>query len=125
MLVLGLLIISINFFRSSMGIVDTVASSSDDMQKVSVSSLINYSTEGGAIAKGSDIVSATRYYADNPDVIINIIIGGTTAKTYTNTDYQTGDSVDFAGLTDLQFYEKEFQISISEGAPKNINYTEI
>lgn len=77
-LVLLLLIITIELFRSNMDIIQNTADVTLKTQKLKIDDWIPIMQ---AKSRGSDVAAVVRYYSTNPNVQINVI-AGRVSKTY-------------------------------------------
>lgn len=98
-IIIGLLVVVINLFRGNLEIIGSTADKADRMDKVQAETLgvdINKSS-----VKGSDVVSAIRYYADKPEV-----------RVYVDSEDCSGKSnlsgIDYEAVYNAQYkFEKE------------------
>jgi len=86
-IIIGLLVIVVNLFRGNLEIIGSTADKADQMDKVQAETL-GVDTDKSSV-RGSDVVSAIRYYADKPEVRIFV------------------DNVDFTGKTNLSSIDYE------------------
>jgi hypothetical protein len=108
-IIIGLLVVVINLFRGNLEIIGSTADRADRMDKVQSETLgvdINKSS-----VKGSDVVSAIRYYAEKPEVKVYV------------------DSVDCSGKTNLSgidyeaVYNAEYKFEKDKKYLETINYS--
>jgi hypothetical protein len=97
-----LVVVLMNNYRANMDIVSQVTSASDKMTKMHSEQLIESST-GRAQATGADIISAMRYYIENPGVVLKV----------EGTEYSTKEQKNtfINNHSDLTFYQTKYSVT--------------
>ncbi|HEY9061257.1 MAG TPA: hypothetical protein VIO64_12255 [Pseudobacteroides sp.] len=107
-IIIGLLVVVINLFRGNLEIIGSTADKADRMDKVQAETLgvdINKSS-----VKGSDVVSAIRYYADKPEVSV-----------YVDSQDCSGKS-DLSGIDYEAVYNAEYKFEKEKKSLEKIYY---
>lgn len=86
-LVLLLLLITIELFRSNMDIIQYTADVTLKTQKLKVD---DWAPVTQAQSRGSDVAAVVRYYSSKPDVQIDVI-AGSVHKTYITEDFKLSE----------------------------------
>lgn len=78
-LALSLLVMVIYIFRGNLDIIGSSANKANHLSKVTEQSLVPLDKY---VVKGSDVVSAVRYYAEEDEVEVNVVMGAEGAVVY-------------------------------------------
>jgi len=104
-IIIGLLVIVINLFRGNLEIIGSTADKADKMDKIQVETM-GVDTNKSSV-KGSDVVSAIRYYADKPEVKIFVDNVDFTAKTnLSSIDYEAVYIADYKFEVNKKYIEE-------------------
>lgn len=104
-IIIGLLVVVINLFRGNLEIIGSTADKADKMDKVQAETM-GVDTNKSSV-KGSDVVSAIRYYADKPEVKIYVDNADFSGKTnLSGIDYEAVYTADYRFEMDKKYLEE-------------------
>ncbi|GAB6088042.1 hypothetical protein [Alkaliphilus crotonatoxidans] len=82
-MLLGLTMVGIQLWRNNMELINVAAGKVEDLEKIKVTSMLSLDQN---LVKGGDVVSVIRYYSRDPEVMVEVTVGGIT-KQYIDESY--------------------------------------